>query len=182
MTTFVIGSRIVVVGNTSSGKTTLAGRLAGRLGYPHVELDALYWDPGWTPVPKELFRQRVAAALAGDRWVVDGNYSKARDISWSRADTVIWLDFPLALIMWRLLRRTVRRVATREALWNSNRESFRRAFMSRDSLFLWALRTHRRKRRDYTALLSDGGEYSHLNVVRLCSPRAVEQWLENWNV
>ncbi|HEX5414033.1 MAG TPA: AAA family ATPase, partial [Chloroflexota bacterium] len=68
-------NRLVVVGITGSGKTTLASTLAARLGYPHVELDALYWDSNWTPAPREVFRARVAAAIATDHWVADGNYS-----------------------------------------------------------------------------------------------------------
>ena len=85
--------RIAVVGTSGSGKTTLAHRLAERLGIPHVELDALHWGPNWTPVAADLFRERVAQALSGEAWVVDGNYSRVRDIIWTRADTLVWLDY-----------------------------------------------------------------------------------------
>src|SRR5579871_6058918 len=87
--------RIVVVGSTGSGKTTLARHLACRLHLAHVELDALHWDANWVPAPTPIFRERVDAALSGPAWAVDGNYSKVRDIVWPRADTVIWLDYPL---------------------------------------------------------------------------------------
>ena len=84
--------RINVTGTSCSGKTSLARDLAGRLGLPHVELDALFWGPDWTPVPRETFRARLAAALGADGWVADGGYAAVRDITWARADTVVWLD------------------------------------------------------------------------------------------
>src|SRR5438132_1981195 len=99
--------RVVVGGTSASGKTTLASRLAGRLGVPHVELDALHWEAGWIEAPNELFRARTQEALSGNCWVVDGNYSVVRDIVWGRADTVIFLDYPLIVILGRLLRRTL---------------------------------------------------------------------------
>jgi adenylate kinase family enzyme len=168
--------RIAVVGTTGSGKTTLAQQLARRLAIPHVELDALHWDPYWTPVPPEVFRERTALALNGEAWVVDGNYSAVRDVVWSRADTLVWLDYPLPVILWRLFWRTLRRVVTREELWNENRERFLAQFFSRDSLFLWVLRSYPRRRREYPALL-DQPAYAHLAVVRLHSPRAARAWL-----
>lgn len=172
------GRRFAVVGITGSGKTTLARRIAEVLGIPHVELDALHWGPEWTEVPLEVFRQRTNWALAGESWVVDGNYSAVRDIVWSRADTVVWLDLPLPIVLVRLFRRTVQRIMTQEELWGvGNREHFRTQFLSRDSLFLWALQTYWRRRREYPRLFRRP-EYAHLTLVRLRSPRQVRRWLE----
>ncbi|MGB9723987.1 MAG: AAA family ATPase [Chloroflexia bacterium] len=170
------GRRIVVVGTTGVGKTALARRLARHLGLPHIELDALNWEPGWVAASLDTFRARVAQALAGETWVVDGNYSRVRDLVWSRADTVIWLDYALPVILGRLLRRTIRRIFTREVLWAGNRETFRGGFLSRDSLFLWALRTYGRRKREYPALFQQP-EYAHLTVIRLRSPRQTRRWL-----
>lgn len=171
------GQRILVVGVTGSGKTTCARRIARSRGIPHIELDALHWHANWTPAPVELFRQRVSAALQAPAWVVDGNYSKVRDLVWDRADTVIWLDYPLPLILWRLLRRSVCRIFSQEPLWNGNRESWRSQFFSRDSLFLWALKTHKRRRRDYTQILDDPA-YAHLRAYRFRHPQETERWLQ----
>lgn len=137
--------RIVVVGTSGAGKTTLAKALASRLAYPHVELDALYWDPGWQPARIGVFRERVATVIARDAWVVDGNYSKARDLVWGRADTLVWLDYPLRVVLPRLIVRTLRRGLTGEVLWNGNRE-YLRDFLGKDSLLHWAITTHRRRR------------------------------------
>jgi adenylate kinase family enzyme len=167
--------RIAVIGTTGSGKTSLAARIAERFGITHVELDALHWDPVWTPSP--AFRERAAEALRRDAWVVDGNYSQVRDIVWSRADTVVWLDYSLILILWRLLRRTVRRASRREELWNENRERLWDQIATRNSLFLWAVQTYPRRKREYPQLLARP-EHAHLAVVRLRSPHQTRSWLE----
>ncbi|HEY8393255.1 MAG TPA: adenylate kinase [Thermaerobacter sp.] len=170
------GRRIVVVGTTGSGKTTAARRLAAILGYPHVELDALHWEPNWTPAPLEIFRHRVREITRAGYWVVDGNYSQVRDVLWPAADTIVWLDYALPVILGRLLRRTTRRALLREELWNGNREDIVRSFLSRDSILLWALRSYRRRRREYPALFTRP-EYGHLRVIRLRSPRETDTWL-----
>jgi adenylate kinase family enzyme len=168
--------RIVVVGPTGSGKSTLARALRRRLGLPHIELDALHWDSNWTEAPTEVFRERVARALAGDRWVVDGNYSAARDLIWPRADTLVWLDYALLPILWQLSRRTLGRIVQREPLWSDNRETFRTQFLSRDSLFIWLLKSYRPVRERYLRLTAQP-EYAQFRVVRLRSPREMRAWL-----
>lgn len=172
------GQRVSVVGTSGSGKTTTASQMAQQLGIPHVELDTLHWELNWTPAPLDVFRERVAQALSGDAWVVDGNYSKVRDIIWSRADTVVWLDYPLPVIMWQLVRRTLRRSLTQEELWSGNRESLCKALFSHESILLWALQTYRRRRREYPALLGQP-EHAHLMVVHLRSPQATRDWLSD---
>ena len=168
--------RIAVVGTSGSGKTTLASRLAHRLGIPHVELDALHWGPDWTPTPRPVFRERVAGALTGQAWTTDGNYSSVRDIVWMRADTIVWLDYSLPVIMWRVIWRTLRRSTLREELWSGNRERLSEAFFGRESIVWWALKTYRRRRKEYPVLFSLP-EYAHLRIVRLTSPRAANEWL-----
>ncbi|MBD0346905.1 MAG: adenylate kinase [Coleofasciculus sp. Co-bin14] len=167
--------RISVVGTSGSGKTTLAGQISQRLAMPHIELDALYHEPNWTEAPTDVFRKRVEQALSGDGWVVDGNYSKVRDLVWSRADTVVWLDYPLPLIMRRILWRTFQRVVKQEELWNGNRETWQTTF-SRDSIILWVLQTYRRSRKEYPLLFKQP-EYAHLKVVHLRSPKITHTWL-----
>ena len=168
--------RIVVVGVTGSGKTTFARSLSKLLGVPHVELDSLHWEPNWTQAPLDRFRHRISAATACESWVVDGNYSVSRDITWPRATTLVWLDYPLSLILWRLWWRVLRRGLRRESLWNGNRERLWEHFFSRKSLFLWALKSHRRMKTDYP-LEFRRPEYAHLELVRLGSPAETVSWL-----
>ena len=171
--------RILVIGTTGSGKTTLARKLAQRLGNPHIELDSLFWEPNWVQAEYEVFRDRVSTATASECWIADGNYtSKARDILWGRADTVVWLDYSLLLIMWQLVTRTLRRVVRREELWNGNRESLREQLFTRDSLFLWAIKTHGTFRRHFRYLLEQP-EFARLQLVQLRSPRETAKWLKN---
>ncbi len=166
--------RIAIVGVTGSGKSTLARELAARLGYTYIELDALHWMPDWVEAPTDQFRERLAELLKAECWIVDGNYSKARDLIWAQAELLVWLDYPLWVIWWRLARRTWRRVHSGELLWNGNRERWR-AFFSRDSLFLWAVQSRQKHHRTYPLLLST--EYAHLQVVRLYSPQETQRWL-----
>jgi shikimate kinase len=177
--TTALPRRIAVVGVSGSGKTTLARQLAARLGLAHVELDALYWEPGWAPAQRAIFRERATQVFRGDAWVVDGNHPEVRDIIWSRADMAVWLDYSLPLVMWRLTRRTFRRCATHEELWNGNQErSLSAHFFTRKSIFLWALRTYELRRREYPVLFATP-EYAHVRPVHLCSPRDTQIWLES---
>ena len=171
------GQRIAIVGSTGSGKTTLAEAIAQRLGLPHVEIDALHWDPGWREADPLVFRKRLSEALAGPAWVVDGNYAKVRDIIWPRADTLIWLELPLVVVLWRLFWRTLRRVVTREELWNGNKETFRGAFFSQDSLLVYVFKSRKKHRQTYPDLFQQP-EYSHLRLIHFRTTAQVKSWLD----
>ena len=164
--------RIVVVGGSGSGKTTVARRLAERNDLEYVELDALHWGPNWTPCPRDEFRARVEAAISGDGWVVDGNYTGLLgDSVLERADLVVWLDLPLRVTLPRLWSRTRRRMRERTELWGDNRETWREAVFSRESLFVYTLRTQRGRSRRYEQRLA------RYEMVRLRSSSEIQAWL-----
>ena len=169
--------RIVILGTTGSGKTTLSRRLSQLLSVPVIELDAIRHGPNWVETPDDIFRERVAASLSTEGWIVDGNYSVARDIIWPRATTLIWLDYSFPLVFWRLFRRTMTRGIMRKRLWNGNREDLWRHFLTKDSLFLWAFRTHWSRRESLAAAL-DSPEYNAIEVLRFESARETRHWLE----
>lgn len=168
--------RILIVGTSASGKTTFARRLGAIVDAPVVELDALHWLENWQERPIEEFSRLVEEATAGPAWIADGCYSHIRHVLWPRAKLVVWLNYSLPRVFWQGLRRTVRRSFRREELWNGNRESLRKALLTRDSILLWILTSFARRRREYSELRSSG-EYAHLQWVEFTHPLAAENWL-----
>lgn len=159
--------RVSVVGNSGSGKSTMAARIVGRLGVPLLELDGLVHQPGWTRRPAEEFLDDVDRFTVSGGWVVDGNCANPAllDVVWGRADTVVWVDTPRAVALAGVARRTARRLLTREELWNGNRETLRDTF-GRDSVLLWAWRTHAWKRVRFAAAMCDP-RWDHLRFIRI---------------
>jgi adenylate kinase family enzyme len=172
--------RIIVVGTSGSGKSTFAEALASRLHVPRVELDALHWLPNWTERDRGEFRALVAQATEGDRWVVDGNYSAVRDVLWPRATDIVWLNFSRATVFSRVFTRTVRRCWTKEELWAGNRESWRKAFLSRKSILLWSLTTYSKNRMKYARLRNEPG-FAHLRWHELRAERDAQYLLRSVN-
>jgi adenylate kinase family enzyme len=173
----LLHQRIVVVGATGCGKSTLAERLARRLGLGFIELDGLFWKPGWVESSKAEFRARVDAATRAPGWVLAGNYGMCRDIVWPRAEAVIWLDYPFLLILGRLLRRTWQRWRRQELLWGTNIEPLgvHLRMWSKDSLVNSLFRTYWLRKRTYPLLLAQP-EHAHLRVYRFSHPRQTEAW------
>lgn len=168
-------ARVSVVGAVSSGKSTLAGEIARRLAAPHIELDLLRYRPGWIPVSSEEFCHSVAVEVGRDRWVLDGNYAEVLDLIWIRAQLVVWLDFPLQIVLWRLFRRTADRLLNSRRVSIGKREKLGRLLGS-NSIFVWAVRSHQERRTQFERFLKTP-RYGHLKVVRLRSPSEVEAWL-----
>jgi adenylate kinase family enzyme len=168
--------RVNVKGTSGSGKTTFARELARRLELPYLELDALHHGPNWAEPTPDEFRARVheAMAAAPEGWVIDGNYeAKLGGTVIGEADTIVWLDLPLPLKLRRLWRRTIHRIRGDVELWSGNRESWRGAFWSRDSLFWWMLKSHFRHRRRWPRRY--GGDP---RLVRLRTVAEARRWLE----
>lgn len=178
--------RIVIVGNTGTGKTTLARQLAADLDLTHIELDGLFHGPNWTPTPPEQFQAKIQAAMdaadrATDGWTMCGNYQSASDrIGQKAADTIIWLDMPRWLVMRRVSGRTVRRAVRREVLWNGNREPMTN-FTKWDpelNIIRWAWVKYGDYIQQGEAAMSDG-TWAHATVHRLRSPAEVANFRRN---
>ncbi len=170
--------RVSVVGNSGSGKTTVAAELARLIGAPQLELDSVFHQPGWVPLPGPDFQARVADFTAAPRWVVDGNYSAVRELVWSRADTVVWLDLPRWQVMRQLVGRTIRRAVRRAELWNGNVEPWSN-FLHLDpeqSIIAWAWTRHRIYRDRFLRAMIDPG-HAQLRFIRLTSPAEVREFL-----
>ena len=164
--------RIAVVGTSGSGKTTMASRISAALGIPHIELDALHFEPGWRALSEhdpDEFIQRVAEATAAYAWVADGNYSIVRHLFWGRATHLVWLDYDRPVVMARVIRRSLIRAVFQTELWAGNREDWRRLFHASHPIS-WAWTTWRRKRVTIGAALASA-EHAHLTTLRLRYPR-----------
>jgi adenylate kinase family enzyme len=167
----------VIASASGNGKTTLGRELARRLDVPFVELDSLVHGPGWTETPDDELRARVEPIVASDGWVIDGTYQrKLGDLVLLSADVVVWLDLPMRVWLPRLIRRTARRITRRERLWHDNRESLLTAVWGRESLFVWAIRSHFRRRRQWPDVLAG------LPVIRLRTRSEVDVLLARASV
>lgn len=175
--------RIAFVGCSGAGKTTLARQVAAKLDLVHIELDALFHQPGWTELPDGEFAKLVAERLgsAESGWTCDGNYNShgGRQVR-DAADTIVWVDTSRRRVMSRVIRRTLRRVVTREELWNGNREPWTNLYSldPERNIIVWSWTRFAGYRQQYRAM-TESGEWSHADVVRLSSPAEVDRWLES---
>jgi len=162
----------VIASASGNGKTMLGRELALRLGVPCIELDALVHGPDWLEAPDEELRAQLEPIVASDGWVIDGTYEhKPGDPGLGSADTVVWLDLAIGVWLPRFLRRTARRLRDHRVLRNGNSESLPSALWGRQSLFVWVVRSHFRRRSEWPRALAT------LPVVRLVTPAEVERFL-----
>jgi adenylate kinase family enzyme len=167
--------KVAVIATASGcGKTTFGRSLATALGLPFVELDAIHWQAGWTEVDAAELRRRVEPLVEANAWVIDGSYrGKLGDLVLEGADTVVWLDLPRRVWLPRLVVRTLRRVVTREELWNGNRESLANVFTGSESVIRFALRTEGRRRHRYPR------ELARYRVARLRTQAEIDAFLRS---
>ena len=168
-----------MVGSSGAGKTVVARRLAQALSVPLVELDALHWGEGWAAATAQEMLDRVRVATAGEKWVVDGNYwSKVGVHVWNVADTVVWVSPPRWRTTWQSVSRTVRRAATRQELWNGNREDWRGLMFWRgeDSILWWSWTAYARTQQRYLHAMNDP-RWEHIVFHRLRTRREVDRFV-----
>jgi len=168
--------RTLIVGISCTGKSTFACRLAGISGAPWIELDELFWSERWQAKPKDEFTRLVAEATAGPAWIADGYYGRVRDVLWPQTERLIWLNYGKPRVLWRSLKRSIGRGLSSEPLWHGNRETFRKTFLSRDSILLWVYTKFEQRRRELSAL-RESGAYPHLEWIEFTHPSQAERWL-----
>ncbi len=165
--------RVVVAGTSGAGKTTLAARLGQTLAVPHVEIDALFHGPDWTP--RQTFAADVESFTAEPSWVTEWQYTPVRALLAERADLLVWLDLGRATVMRQVVLRTVRRRLRRQVLWNGNTEQpFWTLFTDPEHIVRWAWSTHHTTAERVTALLQQRPD---LDIVRLPDHQAATRWL-----
>lgn len=147
--------RIVIIGTSCSGKTTFAEKLSSVINIQHIQLDELHWLPRWQERDDAEFRQLTRQAVQGDNWVLDGNYSITRDIVWPRATIIIWLNYPLLLVFYQAIKRSIIRAVTKKTVCAGNTESLRQTFFSKDSMILYVLQTHQKRQKQYPQILAN---------------------------
>jgi energy-coupling factor transporter ATP-binding protein EcfA2 len=163
-------TRIAVLGCSGSGKSTLAAHLAGRLGLPYLATDHIFWTDDWRPTPSAEVRAWLAAAVAQERWVSDGNFDSDRDLLWTRAELIVWLDLPLTVVLAQVLRRNLAWWWRRTPIWGSERMTLPKAISGVGHV----LRSHGAKHTIYPAWLAACGAKP---VVRLRTKTELARWL-----
>ncbi|WP_433367188.1 hypothetical protein ACQPZX_39155 [Actinoplanes sp. CA-142083] len=172
----------MITGLAGAGKTTMARRLSATTGIPWHSLDDLYYGPGLLMAP--AFPASIEQLTAGDAWIVDSAgpppadpvLARVRDLMWTRADTLVWLDYSQPVVLWRATTRSLRRIATRERLWHGYRDSPRQ-WLREDHLIRRAWSTHRRRREDVAARIADPSRQA-LTVLRFHRPDQAEAFLQ----
>ncbi len=172
-------NRINVVGTSGSGKSTFSRKLANRLNYPYLEMDALYWKADWQEPSDEEFFALLDKQLANEYWVLDGNYNRTAPIKWANVNTVIWVDYSYTRTVYQAVKRAFIRCITRKEIWpgTGNVETFKKSFFSQDSVILWTLKTYKSNRRRYQRLI-ENPDYQHIKFIRITSPRMATAYID----
>ncbi|MCG1036659.1 AAA family ATPase [Polaribacter sargassicola] len=141
--------KIIITGTTCTGKTTLGKKLSKEFFLQQIDLDDIHFLPNWVEKEKTLFVKEVSEELNKYKeWIVSGSYqSLLKDTLWQEANIIIWLDYPLNLILRRYFIRTYKRIVLKEKCCGENYETLSKTF-SKESLFLWIFKTYwKRKKR-----------------------------------
>lgn len=171
---------INIIGTTGSGKSTFARQLAQKQQLQYIELDNLLWLDDWQESTNEVLflKLKIAMKNAASGWVIDGLYTRTIPIMMEKVDTVIWLDYPFHINLYRLTKRTFGRVISQKKLWedSNNRENFK-LMLSKESIFIWLIKSYPKNRKKYLALMQNP-DYQHIHFIRLTSPQQAARFLK----
>ena len=175
--------RIIIIGTTGSGKSTLAKKISDKTNIPFQSLDALFWKANWQESSDSEIFNKIEAFLANKKsWIIDGNYTRTQHITWTKADTIIWLDLPFYLNFYQSISRAISRIIHQQELWEGtgNKESLQR-LLSKDSILIWIFKCFWKNKAKYKLKISDP-ENQHLQFIRLKSRREINQFLKNIDI
>lgn len=176
-------NNINVVGTSASGKSTFSKELAAMLGVQYIEMDLLFWKPNWEESNHTEFFFKVEKAIINDGWVLDGNYSRTSSLKWAKVDMIVWLDYSFSRTVYQALKRAIKRIISKQELWanTGNIESFTKTFLSRKSIILWTIQNFHSNRKKYFKIMASN-QYSHINFVRLNSPKQAKEFIADFNL
>ena len=163
--------KVLVIGCSGVGKSTFAKCLSQQTGLPYVATDPFYWEADWQLATTENVVKRVEQVTLQDAWILDGNFDAQRDLVWQRADTIIWLDYPLSQVAFQVTKRNLGLWLNQKSTWSGNRMTWARAW----SGIRHALKSHSLKRENYPLLLND---VSHLQVFHFKRSEEATNWLK----
>lgn len=173
-------NKINVVGTSATGKSTFSKALAQKLGLHYIELDNLFWLDDWQECPDKVFFAKIESeiAKAQNGYVIDGNYTRTIPVKWAEIDTVIWLDLPFPVNLYRSVKRALQRAWVQKDLWpDSNNQDSIKKMLGRDSIIWWMVKTHQKNRNKYLHMMQ-APEYQSIQWIHLKSQKEIDTFLQ----
>jgi adenylate kinase family enzyme len=169
--------RIIIVGVSGCGKTTLALELAKILKIPSYDLDEYYWNPDWQPKNAQEFTNLVTILTANENWIISGNFSNTDHTIWQRCDTIIWLDYNFLRCFYRAFTRSIKRILNKVPCCNGNYETITRLFFSRNSILAWVIKSYNKRRKFYIQLFENENDLKKL--LKFKNPKNLNSWIRS---
>ncbi len=162
--------RVVVIGSGGAGKSTFSRRLGEATGLPVIHLDSVFWKPNWQPTPAEEWEKTVAELVRREQWIIDGNFGGTRELRIRASDTVIFLDLPRLICLYRVIKRAITfRGKNRPDMADGCNEKFDREFAG----WVWNFPKRSRGR-----ILEQMKEFPEKRFVILRSSRQAERFIQ----
>ena len=163
--------KIAIVGTSGSGKSTLARLISSKLNINHYELDNIFWLPGWKKEEHSKFINKANKLIQQEKWIICGNCSELK--IQNQTDLILWLNYPLHIALYRACKRAVKLIVSGGKHCNGNNETFRRNFLSANSIIYHIIKTHKKRKNRYRNLLSE-----NYNIIEFTSPRQLSNFIK----
>lgn len=163
--------KILVIGTSGSGKSTVAKQLSELLNVQFFPSDNFYWEAGWKISSSEKVLKQVNGVISQKEWVLDGNFESERELVWKQADCIVWLDYPFVVILKQVAIRNFKWLLFHQTTWLGNKMTFQRAI----SGIRHAIKSYSMKKKNYPSWLA---ELSDIKIYRFCKKQETEIWLQ----